>query len=302
MNAHCFDIPPGGLWSALLRRHAAALAAGALRPIDTEESLIKQEGVQFVVRVATSLQRKATDSSLRQLETQAAHNRSQDPFLPPDPALTVGALSETHLAVLNKFNVVDNHLLLVTRGFESQEQLLTLADFEALWRCLGEYDGLGFYNGGTVAGASQGHKHLQVVPLTQRPLPIEPSMQTAPRGQPGPVPSLSFRHCALRLGPGQAEPRRAARVTLELYQTMLERIGAPPMEKGGIPFQSVPYNLLLTRRWMLLVPRRADSAYGISINALGFAGSLFVRDRDQLEQVRRIGPMQLLREVTYAAP
>ena len=30
---------------------------------------------------------------------------------------------------------------------------------------LAEFDGLGFYNGGETAGASQPHKHLQIVPL-----------------------------------------------------------------------------------------------------------------------------------------
>jgi ATP adenylyltransferase len=48
---------------------------------------------------------------------------------------------------------------------------------------------------------------------------------------------------------------------------------------------------------MLLVPRSAEHAHRISLNALGFAGSLFVRDAAQLEIVRRIGPMALLRAV-----
>jgi len=40
-----------------------------------------------------------------------------------------------------------------------------------------------------------------------------------------------------------------------------------------------PYNLLATRRWMLVVPRRQERYEKISVNALGFAGSLFVTQR-----------------------
>jgi len=46
-----------------------------------------------------------------------------------------------------------------------------------------------------------------------------------------------------------------------------------------------PYNLLATRRWMLVVPRRQERYEKISVNALGFAGSLFVRNAAELELV-----------------
>ena len=59
----------------------------------------------------------------------------------------------------------------MTRAFEEQTDLLNLEDFAALWFCLQEIDGLAFFNGGKIAGASQRHKHLQLIPLpffTQR--------------------------------------------------------------------------------------------------------------------------------------
>jgi ATP adenylyltransferase len=48
---------------------------------------------------------------------------------------------------------------------------------------------------------------------------------------------------------------------------------------------------------MLLVPRSVEHADGVSINGLGFAGSLFVRDAVQMETVRRHGPMRVLQRV-----
>jgi sulfate adenylyltransferase (ADP) / ATP adenylyltransferase len=74
------------------------------------------------------------------------------------------------------------------------------------------------------------------------------------------------------------------------------------MTEDGALRQSAPYNLLLTREWMLLVPRTRESVEGISMNALGFAGSLFVRDEAQMRVVLDRGPMALLRAVTLPPP
>jgi ATP adenylyltransferase len=49
---------------------------------------------------------------------------------------------------------------------------------------------------------------------------------------------------------------------------------------------------------MLLVARSQEFSHGISVNALGYLGSLFVKDRNGLETLRRIGPMRLLQEVS----
>ena len=73
--------------------------------------------------------------------------------------------------------------------------------------------------------------------------------------------------------------------------------GLSAVHFDGRAHQSAPYNLLVTPEWMLLVPRCAEKADGVAVNALGFAGSLFVRDAQQLEAVRRIGPMTVLKHV-----
>jgi sulfate adenylyltransferase (ADP) / ATP adenylyltransferase len=265
--------------------------------METEVEYLEQAGVRFVVRVAASLARK-------EAERDTQERRETDPFLPHDPALFVAELTDSHLCLLNKFNVLEHHVLVVTREFEEQESLLTVADLEALWLCLAEVNGLGFYNGGETAGASQHHKHLQLVPLPlgtpDDPVPMAAVLHSVePPGRIGCVAGLPFRHALARLEPGlQDDPLRAARATHALYRDMLAAVGAPPKSGAEGPRQSLPYNLLLTRSWMLLVPRTRERFQGISVNALGYAGSLFVRDRRQFETVRTHGPMTLLREVS----
>jgi ATP adenylyltransferase len=228
-----------------------------------------------------------------------------DPFLPHDPDLFVADLSPTHFALLNKFNVIDRHLLIVTRAFEPQEALLDLDDFQALFACLNEFEGLGFYNGGRDAGASQPHKHLQIVPLplgdAGRALPIDVLIDAAtPQPAIGRLPGLPFDHAFTRLVPGPVS--EMAGQALERYRTLLGSVGLRALNMAGRDHQSGPYNLLVTPKWMLLVPRSAEQAEGIAVNSLGFAGSLFVRNAQEMETIRAIGPMTLLSRVGLPRP
>jgi len=287
---------PGELLARVDERARHALACGAMQPIDTVQHALTDAGVCFVVRQVSSLARKERDRAVREGRAAPA---PANPFLPPEPDLLVAQVSASYVAVLNKFNVMDRHLLLVTRRFVHQETWLAREDFEALATCMAEFDSLGFYNGGTTAGASQPHRHLQIVPLpfdaAGPPVPVEALLADAAQGR---VPGLPFGHAFARLDASLfAVPAAAAAMLAEAFEALAADVGLAPRLDGGELLQSMPYNLLATRRWMLLVPRSAEHANGISLNALGFAGSLFVRDAAQLETVRRIGPMALLRAV-----
>jgi ATP adenylyltransferase len=298
-------LPPGTLWPAMLRQAAHALHCGALHPIETIQVVIESGGIRFVVRQISSLARKER----QRRQTQKLHEGerpSVNPFLPYEPDLFVADISDTHLALLNKFNVIDNHLLIVTRDFEPQEALLNLADFEALIACMAEFHGIGFYNAGAAAGASQAHKHLQIVPLplgdSEPPVPIESILASALiDGLAQRVPGLPFRHAFSRLEPGAAISLDEAQSVLSCYRALLEAAGVRAVEVGGELRQSVPYNLLVARQWMLLVPRSEERVEGVSINALGFAGSLFVRDAAQMKVIERLGPMTALQRVALPA-
>ncbi|MGF6757159.1 ATP adenylyltransferase family protein [Paraburkholderia sp. GAS42] len=299
------SLQSGTLWPAVLRQTAHALNGGALRPIATIRTTIEDGGVRFLIRQVSSLARKDEDQQMR--KARAADSCAANPFLPYDPDLFVADISDTHIVLLNKFNVIDHHLLIVTRRFELQEALLNPADFGALFSCMAQFDGLGFYNGGPAAGASQRHKHLQIVPLpldeADRQLPIEPLLAAARMDGPiGTVPGLAFAHAFARLEPLLAtRPLEMARSAFDRYLALLDAAGLRAIDVNGEPQQSAPYNLLVTSRWMLLVPRSAERAEGVAVNALGFAGSLFVRDEIQMGTIRKLGPMTVLQRVTRPA-
>ena len=295
---------PGTLRAKVQARTAHALECGAIHTIPTNFELVEQAGVNFLIRIISNLARKVQATAE---QSSMAANMTHNPFLPYDQDLFVTDISDTHVCLLNKFNVLDQHMLMVTRAFQEQESLLTVSDFEALLVCLAEFEGLAFYNAGEAAGASQRHKHLQMVPLPLTAevsrIPMEPLLNAARfEGTKGFVPGLRFLHVLVRMEPEWiASPRKGAQELLQIYLDMLRTVGLSGGETGGKPTIPGPYNLLVTRQWMFLVPRSRECFEGISVNALGFAGGFLVKDEQQLNLLKTCGPMTALQRVAICA-
>lgn len=283
-------VPPQELVARVHITSERARASGALVPLDTEVRLVPDGGVTFLVRVSANVAHKQAAAAVSDAPTD-------DPFAPPyETDLYVGDISDTHAALLNKFNVLDDHVLLVTRARAEQTEMLGTADFETLLLGLSGMDGLAFYNGGTEAGASQPHKHLQLVPLPLAPngpaLPFADLLErTQMDGATGHIPEIPFRHA---VAPMRAEwfedPVRHASDALALAESLWQALGHDPR----VAQQPVPYNLLATRRWMWLVPRRQDKYAGLPVNALAFAGGLLAPDEEAFDRLCTLGPMSLL--------
>lgn len=283
-----FGLPDTG--EALLRRvaqvSADALATGALWPIPTRFERLSVDGVDYVLRVVDPLRRKP-----------APGTGPGNPFLPYEAALYVAHLPPRHVVLLNKFNVIEPHLLAVTEAYESQSAPISVDDFAAARALLERLDGLVFYNGGRIAGASQPHKHLQWVPRSLLPgqpdLPVEAALLGALAGASvARSPELPFAHALIACG---AEDDAA-----RLQQKYVELLRSVGIDCGDGVCEG--YNLLLTRRWMMAVPRSVENWEEISVNALGFAGALLVRDEAQAARVRAIGPAKILAAVTASQP
>ena len=293
---------PGTLLVKTKQRTEFARKSGALKSIETEYQLIQQEDIPFVVRTLSNLARKERAIEQQSQKEQKTGQRI-DPFLPYESDLFVADISETHFCLLNKFNVVDNHLLIVTRAFEEQTDLLNLQDFAALWSCLQEIDGLAFFNGGEIAGASQRHKHLQLIPLPFMAdvvhLPIDRAIaKSSWQDSWGTISSFPFRHGVVSLNLAAADSAiAAAHIMLQQYHFLLDKVGLKVDAKTQQPGA---YNFLATRNWMLIVPRSQHSFNNIPINSLGFAGSLFVRDRESLAVLKKLTPLKLLQQVAIS--
>ena len=260
-----------------------ALAIGALVPLATEE--LRLPGV--------------APFQLRRLEGVPPRHLSQpgpkpNPFLPWEPPLEVGLLDGSHALILNKYPVQPCHLLLITQRWQPQAGWLDLEDWRAVAHVAADTGGLWFFNSGPTAGASQPHRHLQLLPrhpgeascplaslitgqLRQRsqrwPWRYALSARWDPEGG-GDLPGLYREHAAL----------------LEL--------GAP--EGPGDPRHA--YNLVFDDHWFLTVRRVREHCAGFSLNGLGFAGFLLCTSQSDLSWLEGNGPWSLLAAVAAGLP
>ena len=272
-------------------RSAAAISAGALQPIEAQEVTLESGSLAFVVRHVKALEKK-------QELPGGPRDPDFNPFLPPEPALTVGPVGTRHVAILNKYPVSPRHLVLARTEFVDQATPLEHEDFRALAHLLSASGGLGFHNGGTLAGASQRHKHVQWLPAA----PDNPSLRMF---RPVLDPDvrehtvfihlqLPMRHCFVRVRAGQGHDETASTHSmLRGYERALETLQLTPDDDGHLP----PANMLVEDGWMLVVPRSKEHFAEVSLNALSFGGVLYVRDQKQIEVLREAGPLAALAAV-----
>lgn len=258
-----------------------AEACGALVPLRTE--VVEHEGWSpFVVRHLLS----RTPKHLR------GGGPKPNPFLPWDARLEVQRLGDSHLVLLNKFPVQRGHLLLITQSWQPQAGWLAAADWQALTAVEAEASGLWFFNSCAEAGASQPHRHLQLLPRgrAEASCPLAPLAlaQLAGQGQAWPWRYQLSRRQAFGTGDAAAELEH-------LYRQHSQALGLGA--SAQVPAPAHPYNLLLDRDWFMTVRRRQEHWAGFSINALGFAGYLLISERSDRQWLQRRGPIALLQKV-----
>lgn len=267
-----------------LERSQRALARGALVPLATER--VEQPGQgPFVLRRLLS----ATPKHLR------SAGPKPNPFLPWDPDLEVERLADTHLVLLNKYPVQEGHLLLITQRWAPQAGWLDSGDWNALHQIDQDSPGLWFFNSCAAAGASQPHRHLQLLPRgpEQRACPLQPMIEAQLAGE---GPAWPWRY---RLSRRRAQGEADGAVELEqLYRQHLQELELGEPQRDPAPRR--PYNLLIGPDWVLTVERVQEHWAGFSINALGFAGYLLITQGSDLDWLQRHGPWELLQAV--AAP
>jgi ATP adenylyltransferase len=277
--------------SELLRKATevtvAASASGALVPLDTTLThLMGDGGSRFELRHLLS----ATPKHLR------ASGPKPNPFLPWDQRLEVDRIGDSHVVILNKYPVQTSHMLLITQDWQPQTGWLSMEDWRSLARIDATTTGLWFFNSGPDAGASQPHRHLQLLPRAA-------GERICARDD-------WFRRCAQNTTMSAQDPLlRSSRVAAisstltgetlqELYLALADDLGLGHPTTDDCPRGA--YNLLLSRQWMAIVRRRREGIRGFSVNALGFAGSLLSTEASDRQWIQRSGPEALLQAVVDA--
>ncbi|KAF8813844.1 hypothetical protein BYT27DRAFT_7180611 [Phlegmacium glaucopus] len=282
--------------------------------------------IEYEIRLCPALEHKSAPNLQADvtgdagIATQGNVGKVFDPFIPPyNVNLYIGDLKyeeaqEEFVVLLNKFAVVPQHFLLVTKEFKSQASPLTPSELLQTYLLLSAARKSGkkffaFYNCGGNSGASQPHKHIQFIPLESEDGP--PIDRLARRAhielpeKPFSLHQLSYASHSYRF-PSYFDTYPSDRLEMILSDVFLQLLDlaiSTIRHHPDYPVGSPSYNVIMTLEYMHIIPRRQDSyvlqetGKKLSVNALGFAGMLLARSEQEVEAVKRESISKILRGV-----
>ncbi|OJJ43027.1 hypothetical protein ASPZODRAFT_19734 [Penicilliopsis zonata CBS 506.65] len=251
---------------------------------DTPAELYTHNNFPFEFRIVPYFTRKPilpADASRR--------TATRSPFLNPPPDEIVAHLGDddTHILLLNKYSCYAPSLVVVTREFAVQSDDLDAADFAVAWALLGEFtrhDMFLVYNCGVNSGASQGHKHMQLLPLPGYTLWPKAGLETT-TSPPGTVlssiPNVPFVHFVARIEDADDDA--------DVYALYVRLLGLTRQALAAAG-DSRDYNLAMTREWMALIPRTTAGPEGPwGANTMGMLGMVAVRSEAERKRWAELG-------------
>lgn len=221
--------------------------------------------------------------------------------------------------MLNKFAIVPEHFLLITRDFKQQTHLLDAQDLAATYACIRAYheyttegcereELFAFFNCGPHSGASQPHRHLQLLPVARMRDGLEGGEWNVLADkliEPGPGPGenkLPFATFGESIRE-HMEPQELRATYLRLYRRACAAIGAgdgPSEEElaskpDGVE-TAISYNMAITRNAMVISPRVAEASVVVdkeghevgklSLNGTVLAGTALVKSQSEWDALR----------------
>jgi len=215
-----------------------------------------------------------------------------------DPDLVLAKVGDTHLLVFNRFCVFrPQYLILTLNSFKRQTERLDRTDLSAAWSILQGLKSRYFviFNCGREAGCSRLHKHMQVIPYAEK-LTLFPDRQPL---DPGDVP---FKYYIERLDDQQDSPAaNFSRALIEKYENLCGVAHEAWQASTTGLLAYFPHNVVLTKRWIMVIPRRRAEMQGASANAAGMMGMVWVSTSQQLDCWKIHGPLNILAELGIAS-
>ncbi len=243
--------------------------------------------------IITSDLYQKNDFIIRKLDTSKFNKKNfygpkQNPFCPWEKILEIDKIGYNHVLILNKYPVQEGHILLITNNWKPQNGWLDINDWKAIQKVNKDTSGLWFFNSSPIAGASQPHRHFQLLRRSKDEIscPREKwfldmkldNDRYSKLKKNIVVCNFNFLENTISL--------------FEMYLELCKKIGLGDPNKDKKP--RYPYNLLITNKWIAIIKRSNDHIHGFSINALGFAGYLLVTENSDLNYLKKFGPEKLL--------
>ena len=272
------------IWSKALEVSRKAVNCGAVIPLNTIKYKSSEDSSDFELRLLKSpIPKYLTE-----------YGPKRNPFIPWDTRLQIQPINDKHTLILNKYPVQIGHMLLITNTWKPQNGWLNKDDFEAIQNVDNDTTGLWFFNSSKEAGASQPHRHFQLLPrrYNERICPRFDWFCSLLNNTKGSNSEIS--HCiSIRQ---RSQNKNSSEYDLfSSYKSMIDEMNLGDIDIINKPLK--PYNLLITSEWIALITRKTDRSNGFSINALGFAGYFLGTKRSDVDTLIKFGPEKILKDV-----
>ena len=259
----------------------------------TSESINKNSLYPLETKVVTRQFYDKNDFIIRKLDTSKFKKKfyygpKRNPFSPWEKILEIEKIGDYHQLILNKYPVQKGHILLITNTWKPQNGWLDINDWAAIRNVNKDTSGLWFFNSSPTAGASQPHRHFQLLrrslnevscPREKWFLDLEISNDNRSKLKKSIIVSnFNFLENTSYI--------------YNLYLELTRKIGLGDPINDEKP--RYPYNILITNNWIAIIRRRFDHLHGFSINGLGFAGYLLITEKSDTGYLKKVGPEKLL--------
>ena len=272
------------IWSKALEVSKKAVDSRAIIPLDTIKYNPNVEICDYELRFLKSPIPKYL----------IEYGPKRNPFIPWDKRLEIQTISHKHTLILNKYPVQIGHLLLITNKWKPQNGWLDIYDFDAIENVDNDTSGLWFFNSSKEAGASQPHRHFQLLPRHHYEI-ICPRYDWFCSLLDNNHNVNSLISDSVSIKPRNKNTRFKSQDLYNSYKSMIEDMNLGDFDVNSKPLK--PYNLLITREWIALILRKTDRSNGFSINALGFAGYFLGTKRSNVDTLIKFGPEKILMNV-----
>ena len=141
-------------WEKALQKTKISINSKSLFPLNTTDITKKlYKGNDFVIR----------ELDITKFKKSTLIGPKINPFRPWDNILEIDSIGKYHQLILNKYPVQLGHILLITNEWKEQNGWIDIKDWEAIKEVNKDTTGLWFFNSGPLAGASQPHRHIQLL-------------------------------------------------------------------------------------------------------------------------------------------
>lgn len=246
--------------------------------------------------------------------TESEQPPPRDPFA--EPRDNIVESMDNYTCVLNKYALEKNHFLIVTNDFYPQMGRLRTSDLLMIYKTLSRvssYRPYCFFNAGQLAGASQQHRHFQFCRIPDFaeqdqqcwPEQIYNAIQEPKKGGHS-HPDIPAHHFLLPIKATDDESELGNALTQsfeELYDAARAAIPEAALRKQE-EAQDEPemqYNFMMTREYMLILPRRNEEwdRHEIGVGGTCLTGSIMVAKTKDLAIAKKVGIKEILKYVGF---